>query len=301
MKSRSKSYLLLFLTSAIWGIAGPVIKFTLSEIPTFIFLLYRFAIAGIVAAIILIFTKIHWPKKFVDKLWIIVYCFLTSTVALGLLFLGYEKTSALSASVINAIYPITVSVVGVSFLHEHVTRREKIGMGIALAGTILIIIEPLFNHNLSPQASLAGNLLILASLLVGVILAVLAKVLLRHQTLTPLALTQLSFLIGLITILPITLFFYSPISIFQSLTSMSLAAHAGVWYMAILSGTIAYSLWHRAQKTIEIGETAMFSYTYPLFTIPLSILWLHEIITPIFILSSLLITIGVILAETKKL
>ena len=70
--------------------------------------------------------------------------------------------------------------------------------------------------------------------------------------------------------------------------------------MALLSGTVAYTLWNMGQKTIEIGESALFSYLYPVITLPLSIFWLHEDITTPLIIGAVIIAVGVIIAETKK-
>ena len=70
--------------------------------------------------------------------------------------------------------------------------------------------------------------------------------------------------------------------------------------MALLSGSLAYTLSHAGQKTIEIGEAAVFSYLYPLFAAPLAVLWLGEKITPSFIFGGLVITVGVVIAEYKK-
>jgi len=291
-KTRTRAYLILLAVSAIWGFAGPVIRFTVGFIPPFLFLLYRFFLSAIAGIFLLSFTKTQWPKKISDIIWITIYCFLTSTVSLGLLFLGYEKTTALDGSIINALYPIMVSATGAAFLHERVTRREKTGMAIATLGTMAIVFEP--------GSSLSGNLYIIASLLVGIVLAIMAKLLLRHLVNFDFALTQLSFIVGFVTVIPIVLFLYSPSSIYHLVTSIPASAHASIFYMALISGTLAYSLWHRAQKTIETGETAVFSYLYPIFTIPLSILWLHEQVTPIFIFGAFITAIGVIIAETKK-
>ncbi len=299
MTARTKSYLLLLAVSAIWGVAGPIIKYTVGYLPPLIFLVYRFAIAAAFAVVTLKFTNnLGWPKKTSDQIWIFVYCFLTSTVSLGLLFFGYEKTSALSASVIDALYPIMVAIIGVSFLHEHVTNREKLGMGIALLGTFLVVIEPLFNGHLRHVSTLTGNLLIFASLVVGVILIVLAKIILRKHS-SALALTQLSFIIGFLTTLPLVLLYHSPVSIIQSLVTAPLGAHLGVAFMALISGTLAYTLWHQAQKSIEIGEAALFTYTYPVFTAPLALLWLHEPLTPVFLVGAGITVVGVVIAEIK--
>ena len=300
MSPRTKSYILLFIATLVWGVAGPVIKYTENYLSPLVFLLYRLAIAGGVGVVALSLTHHHnWPKSFGQRLMLGVYCFLTTTVGLGLLFLGYEKTSALTASVLNAFYPILVALVGMFFLHEHITHRENLGMGIALLGTALVVAEPLFNKGASSPSTMVGNLLIIASLVVGVIVTVMTKLILRHST-NPSSLTHLGFIIGFITLAPIVLY-QTPVSgIVSQITHAPLMAHLGVVYMALLSGTFAYIIWDIGQKTIEIGESALFSYLFPLITLPLSIFWLHEPITWTLIAGSAIIGVGVVIAEVKK-
>lgn len=300
MTPRTRAYLDLIIVSAVWGIAGPVIRFTVGYLPPAVFLTYRFAISALVGLILLSKTRLHLPKKPGDRLRVILYCFLNSTVVLGLLFLGYQKTSALTASIIDAVFPVMMSTAGVIFLREHVTHREKLGMLVAVGGTSLVIIEPLLSQRTLPVSTVEGNLLILASLVVNVLVSLNAKFILRQNTISPSQLTHLSFIIGFLTILPISLLIYSPTHLLASLSQAPPSAHLGVLYMALLSGTLAYTLWHRAQKSIEVGEVSIFTYTYPLFAAPVAILWLHEPLTPLFIISALVITSGVALAEIKK-
>jgi drug/metabolite transporter (DMT)-like permease len=294
MSARAKSYLLLFFAFAIWGIAGPVIKHTLDYFEPQDFLLYRFALSALFALLSLFFVKkINFPKSPTQRIFIIIYSLLNTTVGLGLLFLGYKYTSALSASIVNAIYPLMISVVGVLFLREHVTKKEKVGMTIALVATLATILDP------SPQSStLVGNLLVIASLLIGVVGAVMAKLLLRTQ-LSAFVLTQITFIVGFISWAPIVFITSSPALIATKILQAPLNIHLSVWYMAFLSGTLAYYLWHIGQKTIEIGETAIFSYLYPIFTLPLSYFWLKENITPLNIICVVVITLGVVLALSR--
>lgn len=300
MSPRNKSYLLLIIATIIWGVAGPVIKYTENFLDPLVFLLYRLAISSLVGIVGLGLIRRHnWPKSIGQKLGLLVYCFLTTTVALGLLFTGYEKTSALTASILNALYPIMVAIAGVVFLRERITRRENVGMGIALMGTALVTIEPFLTGIQATTFSLEGNLLVIASLVVGVLVAVMIKLLLRHAV-NPLSVTHLSFIVGFITLAPIVLLKFSFTEIAFQIMSAPWQAHLGVVYMALLSGTLAYYLWNVGQKTIEIGESSLFSYVYPLITLPLSIFWLKEPVTKLLVVGAVIITVGIVIAETKK-
>ena len=295
--ARSRAYTQLLIVAVIWGFAAPIIKYTLSGFSPFIFLTYRFFISSLLAFVLLIFIKPNLPKS--PKIWILTLFngFLISTVSLGLLFLGTDKTTSIDANIISAMAPITIIIAGVFFLKERITKRESIGILIALAGTLITIIEPVLKFQ-DGFGGLEGNLLVFASIIVGAATAVLAKLVLRNNV-DALTSTSLSFIIGFLTLLPFTLPEILN-SRFQILTSVPFSYHLGVFYMAILSGTLAYYLWHKAEKSIEISEVSLFAYLYPVFGVPLSVLWLKEKITLPFIIGSVIIAIGVFLAEWKK-
>ncbi|MBI3443236.1 DMT family transporter [Candidatus Woesebacteria bacterium] len=295
---RVRAYLELLLVSAIWGIAGVVIKYTLGGFDPLIFLTYRFAISTVLGMGLFAFYGVKIPQNPKILAITLFYGFLTSTVALGLLFLGFDKTTAIDATLISASGPIFVAAAGAIFLKEHVTSREKIGITIAFLGTAITILEPILkNHD--GFAGFEGNLLVFGSLLIGVVTAVLAKVLLRHEV-SPVSAANLSFIVGFFTILPFSLVFHGTSQIISQIARASISFHVGVLFMALISGNLAYTLWHKAQKTIEVGEVGLFSYLYPIFATPLAIIWLKEKITLPFIVGAAIITIGVVIAEYKK-
>lgn len=300
---RLTAYLMMLLVSIIWGVAAPVIKFTLHDFPPLIFLSYRFAISSIIALAVFSVTKERFPQKAKAIQSTIGYSLLAVPVALGLLFFGFEKTTSLTGNVLTAMTPMATVIAGVLLLREHVTGIERTGLALAFAGTLVIIFGPLWHDglgaNVSSLGSLEGNLLIVASIMVDALSALLVKTTLR-QGVTASVLTHISFLIGFLVIFPLTLFTHGLPTILTAITSAPLSAHLGVWYMAILSGTLAYWLRNQAIKSIEVSEAVVFTYLYPLWAAPLSVLWLGEKITPPFIIGASIIAVGVVIAEYKK-
>ncbi len=293
--ARSKAYIELLLTAAIWGVAGPVIKYTLEGFDSVTFLTYRFGISTVIAIISFVVIKSRLPKDRATLLNLLGYGFLTSTVSLGFLFFGLENTTVLDMSLITLINPLLISIAGVIFLGEHITKKEKLGMGIALFGTVLTVIEPLLqNHN--GALRLSGNIFIVGYLIATAWATVIAKRLLREGV-SPLTMTNLSFIIGFLSFLPFALGHGMS---FQSLQRVGLTYHLGVIYMAVLSGSLAYYLYEKAQKTVEIGEASLFSYLYPIFSTPLAVVWLGESVTPMFVVGAVVIAIGVFIAENKR-
>ncbi|MFZ5932749.1 MAG: DMT family transporter [Patescibacteria group bacterium] len=295
---RLHAYSLLLAVSVIWGVAGVVIKYTLGAFPPLTFLTYRFAIASLAAVLTFLSVGFKIPKDKKGLLTSGLYGFLTSTVALGLLFFGTDETTAIDATLISATAPIGVAAAGAIFLGEHITKREKVGISIAFLGTLVTILEPLVRNGAS-LAGLGGNLLVFASVIVGAATAVMAKVLLR-QGVTPLFATSVSFIVGFLTTAPVAFTLEKPANMIALLGATPLPYHLGVFYMAFISGSLAYTLWHKAQKTIEIGEVGLFAYLYPVFGTPLAVFWLKEKITPPFIVGAAIITLGVAVAEYKK-
>lgn len=298
MNNRLTAYLLLLVVAAIWGAALPIIKFTLGGFSPLIFLTYRFGVSAVISLVLILLLGLQIPRKKTVILLTLGYGFLTSTITLGLLFLGIERTTAVDTTLIAATAPILVTVAGVVFLNEHATRRERMGIALAFSGVVVTLLEPILkNHD--GVFGLAGNIFVFVSVLAGTASAVMAKVILRKEV-SPATAVNISFIVGFLTLLPAALILYSPQAIINQIQSASLPYHMGLWYMAIFSGNIAYFFWHKAQKTIEVGEAGLFTYLQPLFALPLAVLWLGETISPAFVTGAVIITTGVLLAEYKK-
>ncbi|MBI4066639.1 DMT family transporter [Candidatus Gottesmanbacteria bacterium] len=299
MNHRLTAYLLLLIVSVIWGVAGPVIKFTLGSFPPIIFLTYRFALASAFGVAI---WAIRPPKFRLNTSTIphiILHSIFTVPLSLGLLFLGFDKTSSLTGSVISATGPIMVAIAGVLFLKEHITKAERVGIGLALLGTLIVTVGPMLNGNGQALTSFEGNLLIIGALVADAVGTVIAKVSLRDNV-PAMALTNISFMIGFIAFLPFLFASYSMSEVITTITNAPLSAHLGVLYMAFLSGTLAYTFQKLAMKSIEIGEVAVFNYLFPIWAAPLSLLWLGEKITTPFVVGATVIATGVVIAEHKR-
>lgn len=297
MSHRNKAYLYLVTVAIIWGTASPIIKFTLDGINPISFLAYRFAIAASFS-ISYFFTKgIKLSKLKKNLLLIIIYGLLAFPIALGTLFIGLDKSTVLDVTVINTIGPLVVALGGAYFFKEHITKREKIGITIVVIGAALNALAPILINN--SNVRLTGNLFIIAFLLADSSATLLAKKIVKKK-ISPLTLTNFGFIVGAITIIPFALLTQGSENLIASIVHLPFKYHLGVWYMALVSGTLAYFLYVAGQKSIEVSEAALFNYLQPIFTIPLAIFWLGEKITPTFIAGAFLITTGIVIAEYKK-
>lgn len=298
MHSRLVAYILLIIVAAIWGVATPVIKFTLQGIAPLPFLTYRFAISAAFALLVILVTRPYLGRIRKNFPEVFVYSFITTTLALGVLFLGLEKTTVVDTALITAVSPLVTAVAGLVFLKEHITNQEKLGISIAFTGILLTVFEPVLRGQVN-FGQLTGNFLVVGYILIMGFSAVLSKRLVRKDV-EPLLLTNISFIVGFLTLAPLALMQGGALQLTGRIIDLAPQYHLGVWYMALLSGTLAYALWVRGQRTIEISEAGVFAYLIPVFAIPLGILWLGETITLPVIIGAALIIIGVTIAEYKK-
>lgn len=298
-RQRLVAYGLLLAVSIIWGVAGPVIKFTLASFPPILFLTYRFALASVLGIILL---TIRPPKPAIQAssfFHILLHSVFAVPLGLGLLFFGFDKTTSLTGTVLSAAGPVIVALAGMIALKERITLPERIGMLLALAGTLIVTVGPMAGGNGHAFLSMEGNVLIILSLLSDAAGTVIAKVTLRDRV-PAMALTNISFIIGFLCFLPFLLLSYSWPEIVSILQNAPLSSHLGVLYMACISGTLAYTLQKMAMKSIEVGEVAVFNYLFPIWAAPLSLFWLKEDITIPFVLGAAVIAMGVAVAELKR-
>ena len=291
MPARTRAYIHILTAIIIWAFAGPVIKFTLGYLDTITFLTFRFGLTSAILVPYWIWTTRHehhlFPKlEMWDWITLIVSGLMATTIQLTLLFWGFERTTAIEGTLISSIAPIFIALAGHHFLGDKVTRREQIGMTIALIGTLIIVGIP---KNIT---SLWGNILVLLANLAWVIEAILTKKLLRHNF-SPLFLTMFSFFVGFLSMTPIYF-----LSNHQPITNNF--PWFGFLYMVIFSGIIAYWLFLKGQKTIEASEANLFLYLQPLIATPIGYFWLHESITWSFLFGGLVVGLGVGLASLRR-
>jgi drug/metabolite transporter (DMT)-like permease len=223
---------------------------------------------------------------------------LNTTVSVGLLFAGTAHTSLVSMSLISLFGPILTIFGGYFFLKDKISWIEKIGIGITFIGSLFIIIEPIVKSN-GIQGELLGNILVIGSLVSGSIATILLKELLRKGV-GAIMLANLGFVVGFVTMIPIVLHFHSTLEIADMISKMALSYHLGIIYLAVFSGTIAYTLNNLAQKTIEVSELAVFSYVYPIISAILAVWFLKEPMTPLGYFGSGITLVGIFIAEVKR-
>ncbi len=295
MSPRPKALVYLIVVAIIWGLASVVIKATLSGIEPVSFLFYRFALSSVLALFSLKSIFALGKKPLATKAWVILYAVVSTPLALGILFVGLTQSTVLTLSIFAALQPIILAVASHFLFGEHLTHRQKIGAGLAFVGSIVSISPEFFNG--SRSTTLVGSLLVFVYILVDSGSVLMLKKILRLGV-NGTALTHISFVVGFVFLLPVVLV-TNPYFLHQ-VTSLSVPIHLGVIYMAVLSGTVAYAMRAKAQKTIGISEAGFMGYLVPIISTIFAVVVLSEQISLEFALGAALIAAGVFLIEKHK-
>ncbi len=315
-------YLAILLTYLIWGGAAPVIKLTLQYIPPFTFLFFRFLIVclAILPHTILLLKANSIDRRDYFKVFLLGFFSQTSLI---LIFIGLQYTSALEGVLIGILGTILSVYAGHYFYKEKIDWHIKLGLLIAVIGTLFIALEPLLQAKTASHAvelKVMGNLFIVAYSLSFLLYIVWSKMSMginsakikrslklihmrpMKKKYSPILLMSISFYVGFITFIPLALLEnlgYLGASKF-SITDITLVPAMGILYMALLSSLVAYFAFEWGLSKVEVKDTAIFSYLQPVFALPFAYLLLREMPNQYMLLGVFIIAVGVAIAESKK-
>jgi drug/metabolite transporter (DMT)-like permease len=170
--------LALIIANVIWGMASPIFKFALTNIPPFTLAFIRFFFAGL---IFLPLALNKWQKLTV-KQWfeILLVGFFGITINISFFFLGLEKTESINVPVIASSGPVFIYLLSIMFLREKPKLKVLIGMLVALVGVLFIILSPLFlDGKKFILGAIEGNLFILIAMFGSVFQTIIGRDVLR--------------------------------------------------------------------------------------------------------------------------
>ena len=291
--NRRLAYLALLTTVLIWGISFPFIKPALDIITSTQYLYFRFFTAGLVSLPIFIWYYLKYRPK-VSYLIKVISIELLGIIPLYFLYEGLARTSSLDASLLGSVGPIFITLGGIYFLHEHQSRREWQGLGLAVFGTIILVIGPSLSGTVDTPSSTMGNMLIMVYNLLYTVYALLAKHIYKSKP--PLYVGAPTFLLS-------ALIYGLFLSSQHALPSYELLAMSRVLipvlYMAIPGGILAFALHLYAVGKIEVSEANLFTYLNGVVAIPAAFLLLGEKPSLLTLGAIALITWGVLRAERR--
>jgi drug/metabolite transporter (DMT)-like permease len=290
-KSRATNPIWGFLSgltaAAIWGGMYVVSKVVMAVIPPFSLIVTRLALGILTLAIIVVVRK-GWkvsPRQF----WQIFGVGLVGYgISLGFQFVGTNLSTAANGSLVTSTTPAFVLLFAALLLAERITLRRLLALLIATAGVVAVI-DPR-NAALSPSF-FWGNICLVAAALTWALYSVLIRKVTRDTDV--LTTTLIAFIGGL----PVCL----PLSGWEALTghfgTISLGVVGGVLFIGIISTALAMVLWNTAFAVLDAGAASLTFFAQPVVGTLLSVLFLNERITPLFVIGGVLIGIALLVSS----
>lgn len=299
---RLKAYSWLLLNTITWGATIPIVKWGLAGTTPFRFLLYRFAVGTLISLPVFFFYRKIIQRKMMLLLQVVGVEIIGTTVALSLLYIGLAQTTALEASLISTTGPVFVTLGGLLFLRERVSKREWFGLSLATGMTLLLILVPSFLDGGNVTfTNLWGNTLVMLQNFANVAYYLLAKRIYHH--LPKLLTTCVSITVGFVSFFVLSL--SQAAGSFQTLHLLVLQdlSHPSVWviafFAAIITSFVGLTTYLKGQDLIEASEASLFNYLQPIVYIPLSLLLLGEHIHLVQLFFFGLVMVGVYIAESR--
>ncbi len=287
--SKGQAFGLLFATFFIWGSVYVGGKFIAQDLPPALVACLRCTTAMVP---LLLMARKHLRIKIDRGDW--KYFFLVGSLGyfltIFLIQLGISLTGAAMASLINALTPVSVTILAAFLLKERITPVKLACLALALAGTIVI------TSGADNQSEITGMIVILVSVVAWGV----ASVYMRRLTAKYPAVLVTTYSMA------ISLIFHIPAGIYSAAvqpTVFSVRAALVVLYLGFFGSGLAQFTWTKCLSLLPASTCSLFYPLQPAFSALLGAVILGETFTPSFFIGLLLISLDVALStwEARQL
>ena len=272
----------LFAAFVLWGSQYVISKIALRTVPPVTLLALRYLVSVPALFIVLRLRHALTPIKKGD--WPILFAigFTGYFASFCLQMLGINRLTGSVSSLLGAMNPIFIPILAALFLHERITPAKIACVALSMDGVVVIV-------GVDGTVDASGALLMLAS----VFLWSTASIIIRRvsERYDPMQIA----LIAILCALPFT-GGWSLIELQSAPCSFTLESVLAVLYMGVLGTAVTHSLWNYSLRVMDASFCSMFYPMQPLVSSILGVLFLHEAVTPGFVIGALMICCGIVAA-----
>lgn len=273
--------------AAIWGGMYVVSKVVMGVVPPFLLIVMRLALGILTLGIILLLRK-GWTLTR-GQFWRIFGVGIVGYgISIGFQFVGTNLSTAANGALVTSATPAFVLIFAALFLSERITPLRLLALLIASAGVVAVI-DPR-NATLS-SSFFVGNLCLVAAAVTWALYSVLIRKVTRQADV--LTTTLVAFIGGLPVCLPLGGWELAT----AGLGRINTGTVAGILFLGIISTALAMYLWNNAFAILEAGAASLTFFAQPFVGTLLSVIFLKEQITPLFLLGGFLIGIALLIAS----
>jgi drug/metabolite transporter (DMT)-like permease len=290
--THGQAYALLALVTVIWAGNFPLAKAGLAELSPITLTATR---ALLTAPVLLAVVRAAYgPLPALHRRDYVTFTTLALAGLVGnttLWYWGMRYTSPVNAGILGAAAPVIVALVSALWLHDPLSRRNVVGVGLTALAVLLTVAQ----GSLEVLRTLSvnrGDVIILCSQLLWTTYTLYSR---ASTSALPPATVQA----GVYTVSALALF---PLALFEhpwvSLPRAGWAGWGAVLYAAAF-GTVSHIWYYQCVRIVGAGRAAVFTNLTPFAVIALSALTLGEAIHWYHLIGATVVLAGVILATTR--
>ena len=282
--------LLAILITFIWGINFSVIKLGLGTIDPFLLAALRF----LLTAVPLVFFL---PKPDVAFKYVALYGFIFGVGLWGMVNLGIHLgASAGVASLLLQLSAYFTILFGYLFFSERLSAYQIIAMLISLSGLVILIFSNGISTDEAPINNDGSNFFALFLIMVGAFSMGLSNVLIKK--LSPKNLFSLMAWSSLFSPIPLLLLAYTTnadLSLVVAVKKIDSWGLFSLLFQVYITTLFAYWIWNNLLKKYPISTVAPVALLVPIFGFLGSVVLFDEVLTPVKLISSGIILLGLAL------
>jgi drug/metabolite transporter (DMT)-like permease len=282
---------LLFVT-LVWGVNFAFVKFALNDFLPLSFTIVRFFVAALFLAAVMVVTKEPFAVERRDIRALVKLGFIGITLYNIFFMYGIKYTTASHSALFISLSPL-FAVLLQARTGKRLTPSIALGLLLASTGVYLVVSGRSGGFSFT-AAGLTGDILTLCASVLWALYTIQAKPLLEKYS--AVAITAYCMAAGSVLLLPFGLHELLK----QSWTAVSLQSWAAFGFSAIVSASIAFSLWYQGVRRIGVTRTIAYHYLVPFVAVLFAALFLGERITPVQLAGGIAIIGGVAAVQRVK-
>jgi len=279
-EGNESAFVLLIISSALWGSAFVSVKIGLAYLNAYNFAFLRLAVAALVLLPALgLHGEFRAPALKERAVWLLG---LLNGIAFSLQFVGLLYTTAAKTALLVDLNVIVVALLSWKVFQESFGPRKKVGVILGVLGAVLITT----NGNLSTLANgeLVGDLLVFSAGLIWAFFIVLHKRVLLRRDRNVIEMSAVVMLATAFLLAPMAIFFGG-----LDLVAVPLVGWEWVAYTALIGTVLPYGLWVLALKSVTATIASVVGMLEIVAAMILSSLLLKESYSMITLLGAVLI------------
>ena len=287
-----KVYLFAVLSMLFWGLSFVWFKIVVKWYEPITIIFLRLIISGTLMIVFMLITR-SWQtiKRKHLKYFLLLSFAQPLCYFLGESF-GLKLVSSTIASVIIATIPLFSPFAAYYLVREKVTLPVILGIAFSFAGILLMLFNPDFSLNASPR----GVLLLFVAVFAAVAYSIIIRKI-SHEY-NPVTIITHQNMIGAVYFLPLFLIFD-----FQKFITIIPTRELimAMLQLAVFASTLAYVFYIIAIKGIGVIKANVFANLIPVFTGIFSFIILDEKFTALKIAGMILVMVGVVVSQSRKI